>query len=172
VQETEEEFARAEGPIWLFVLHGAILPYGGYRYAKVAVTGEDPPEATLEARSQSDETDDATGLPLEEAERQVVRMRASDVSPLLKMAQSDPSAFKSLPRFEVRDGFPCNVLILGKTPSRRIAYECNLAAHGPDSPELSARFAVALANAAADILESKHVMGACSESGEITIREV
>jgi hypothetical protein len=156
---------------WRLVLCCHALPQGGSRWAQVDLDlSAGGPTGSVEARAQVGAFQRGSGVaaspPAVTASRPLVLDEARELDRLLA---GFPAAFTPSSRFEVKDGMPCDVLILRRAPPVSVQLECNLAVSG--APSATHRLCAFLATLTAHVTGISSVYGATSERGDITFGE-
>jgi hypothetical protein len=120
-------FQSHEAPDWVILFKGAALPHGGHHVLRVVLSEADPHSGRLwtiaHAYERFDKRDPRSRTKSHEKELSVAEWQ----SLMDSLHTITPRADLKLPRFPVHDGFPCNLVVLHRSPSEMTRAECNLA---------------------------------------------
>lgn len=159
---------NAQAPDWLIVLQGHALPLGGSVCVRVSIHFDRPDSSTLVARTTK-EVWSPVSAPASKDDPVIQRpLSPPEQAELTSRLATFPDRFKSFPRWEVKDGFPCDLVIVRRSPPLEKHLSFNLAARAHDTQEPSIELANRLLHMGRDGQEDL-LVGRTDREGNITI---
>lgn len=141
VEWTRRLMGNAQAPDWLLVLQGHALPDGGSVCVRVSIHLDRPDSSTLVTRTTK-EVWSPVSAPASKDDPVIQRpLSPPEQAELTSRLAAFPGSFKSFPRWEVKDGFPCDLVIARRSPPLDTHLSFNLAVRAHDTQELSIELA-------------------------------
>jgi hypothetical protein len=168
LEEAHHLMKQPEAPDWLLLLEGAALPHGGARHIRLSL--RETPAAvghlSVITRSFVSPMED----PLAQIEFTEADLTQDVCEPILDHLKSlQPGSPLRLPD-SVKDGFPCSITVLRKSPFVVMEAECNLSGVSEEERQLPLIHLMAWMCELSLIMGSSPLMvGSCDKYGNIRI---